>query len=48
MPDGMKATSTVAAVNPVLDRLRVRIFADGADRAGMLALYADPLDQRNE
>jgi transaldolase len=29
--------------NPVLDRLRVRIFADGADRDGMLALYADPL-----
>jgi transaldolase len=29
--------------NPVLEGLRVRIFADGADREGMLALYRDPL-----
>jgi transaldolase len=26
-----------------LERLSVRIFADGADKAGMLKLYADPL-----
>jgi transaldolase len=26
-----------------LDKLRVRIFADGADKAGMLGLYANPL-----
>lgn len=26
-----------------LDSLRVRIFADGADKAGMLGLYANPL-----
>jgi transaldolase len=31
------------AKNPALNRLRIRIFADGADREGMLALYADPL-----
>ncbi len=33
----------VTAGNPALNRLRVRIFADGADREGMLALYTDPL-----
>ena len=34
---------SVAVRNPALEGLRVRIFADGADREGMLALYADPL-----
>lgn len=33
----------VAVRNPALEGLRVRIFADGADREGMLSLYADPL-----
>src|ERR1700722_19316047 len=34
---------SVAVRNPALEGLRVRIFADGADREGMLSLYADPL-----
>ncbi len=33
----------VAAGNPVLHGLKVRIFADGADREGMLNLARDPL-----
>jgi transaldolase len=33
----------IAARNPTLEGLRIRIFADGADREGMLSLYADPL-----
>ena len=37
------AAVAVAVRNPLLERLRVRIFADGADREGMLALYDDPL-----
>ncbi len=40
------ANSVAAALatrNPMLEKLQVRIFADGADRGGMLSLYADPL-----
>jgi transaldolase len=43
MANGIATAVAVAVRNPVLERLRVRIFADGADREGMLALYDDPL-----
>src|SRR5580700_5449436 len=36
-------TEPAAIANSALSRLQVRIFADGADREGLLALYRDPL-----
>jgi transaldolase len=43
MANSVVAATALATGNPVLEKLQVRIFADGADRDGMLALYADPL-----
>jgi transaldolase len=43
MLNGIATAVAMAVRNPVLERLRVRIFADGADREGILALYDDPL-----
>jgi transaldolase len=43
MSNSVGGAVTVALRNLALDGLRVRIFADGADREGMLSLYADPL-----
>jgi transaldolase len=37
-----EATGVSERFHP-LERLSIRIFADGADKAGMLKLYADPL-----
>jgi transaldolase len=43
MSKSVVEAGAATAKNPALERLRIRIFADGADRAGMLSLYADPL-----
>jgi transaldolase len=43
MANSVVAATALATGNPILEKLQVRIFADGADRDGMLALYADPL-----
>ena len=43
MANSVVAAPALATSNPVLEKLKVRIFADGADREGMLALYQDPL-----
>ena len=29
-----------------IDQLTIKIFADGADQAGMLAIYRNPIDSR--
>jgi transaldolase len=31
-----------SSLEPSVDRLRIKLFADGADRAGMLEMYGDP------
>ena len=41
MPNTVAESAAVA--NTLLDQLRIRIFADGADREGMRALSVDPL-----
>jgi transaldolase len=37
------AVYTQGLMNKTLDSLKVKIFADGADKAGILSLYANPL-----
>ncbi len=43
MSNSVIDAEATAVRNTALAGLRVRIFADGADREGMLALYGDPL-----